>query len=390
MKKFLFAMVALVTTVMGANAQGQSATLQQGDKMTPFYGSDAFVKAYNAAENGAVITLSAGIFSTVDSITKQVTIIGNGAGDINCTKLGTASKKIAITIDDETTNYDVNLIVNANKVRIEGIYLSSGICLRNVSNTHISNWYINRLFGTHQHKNTVLEQCIIESDYSTKYNLNECYKNSLINYIETRNNKGNNPVFFLNCLLFHWYDRNNITNIFDYVRYHFPPEGVFTNCILGQRFYSDDWENDDEHWQGYLISPIFAETDQYPEYEFYNSVYFLYPYKYEKNAAGNWIDEENDDLKTKEMFWDMQEGPTRVGNTSSTWAVLFDDNAENWWEKLKHEIPFNGNDGTVVGPYGGTGFSLNPSIPRIVESKIDSSTDADGKLNVKIKVEVNQ
>ena len=48
--------------------------------------------------------------------------------------------------------------------------------------------------------------------------------------------------------------------------------------------------------------------------------------------------------------------------------------------------PGYGQDGTLRGPQGGTGFSSYPSIPRVTSKTIDSNTDADGKLNVKITV----
>ena len=63
-------------------ADGLTATLQQGEKMTPFYGVDAFYQAYQAADSGAVITLSAGTFTRVDTIKKSLTIIGSGAMSI--------------------------------------------------------------------------------------------------------------------------------------------------------------------------------------------------------------------------------------------------------------------------------------------------------------------
>ena len=48
--------------------------------------------------------------------------------------------------------------------------------------------------------------------------------------------------------------------------------------------------------------------------------------------------------------------------------------------------PGYGQDGTLRGLQGGTGFSSYPSIPRVTSKTIDSNTDADGKLNVKITV----
>ena len=51
------------------------------------------------------------------------------------------------------------------------------------------------------------------------------------------------------------------------------------------------------------------------------------------------------------------------------------------------DVP-DGDDGTPVGPFGGSGFSLLPSIPYIVSSTIDNSTNDEGKINVKITVGV--
>lgn len=166
------------------------------------------------------------------------------------------------------------------------------------------------------------------------------------------------------------------------------PYGVFKNCILGQRDYDytttyGSYVANSNYWQGFYLGILRKSSNEY-----YNNVFFLYPYQ--ATASSTYSDEVYDELKTMEMNNTLVESQTVQGNTTSTWAALFKDGEDvNWWEVLKDDIPFTGDDGTVVGPYGGTGFSINPSIPRIVESKIDSNTDADGQLNVRIKVEVN-
>lgn len=393
MKKVLFTLVALVAATVGANAQGQTATLQQGDKMTPYYGPDAFVQAYNAAQKGAVITLSAGTFNTVDSITKQVTIIGNGCvsnGEIESTRI--SDKTIRHGGSDNLTS----LIINANNVKIEGVYFSSNVYIRNVSNTLLRKCYFNMpLHGTHIHKSTVIDQCFINKLYALARGENMCIKNSFLNYLYDgigmendlnycRQNSANNPAYFCNCLIPHYFDYVDST-IQNFVCY-----GTYKKCILGQRAYDSYFlfsnRSSTDYWQKYIITPMHSIYNEY-----YYNVFFLYPYKYEKNASGNWVDEVFEEMKTKEMYFDMVDTQTQKGNTSSTWSALFnDDENARWWEVLKSDIPFMGDDGTVVGPYGGTGFSISPSIPRIVESKIDSNTDADGKLNVRIKVEVNK
>ena len=96
MKKTLLLLVAIALTSAKMMAEGLTATLQQGETMTAFYGVNAFVDAYNAAEDGAVITLSEGQFNDVSSIEKSITVIGNMAFDVKGyekTYLGTAKIK---------------------------------------------------------------------------------------------------------------------------------------------------------------------------------------------------------------------------------------------------------------------------------------------------------
>ena len=82
MKKTILLLVAIALTSAKMMAEGLTATLQQGETMTAFYGVNAFVDAYNAAEDGAVITLSEGKFNDVSSIEKSITVIGNMAFDV--------------------------------------------------------------------------------------------------------------------------------------------------------------------------------------------------------------------------------------------------------------------------------------------------------------------
>jgi hypothetical protein len=53
---------------------------------------------------------------------------------------------------------------------------------------------------------------------------------------------------------------------------------------------------------------------------------------------------------------------------------------------FKPKNPGNGQDGTLVGPQGGTGFSPYPSIPRIISQEISTSTDQDGNISVQLDV----
>ena len=382
MKKLLVFLWALLAASASVNAQGLTATLQQGDNMTPFYGPDAFVEAYNAAQKGAIITLSAGVFNTVDSITKQVTIIGNGCATTNRTRI--------------LSKNGTCLIINANNVTIEGVSFMYDVYIRKVSDTHLRKCYLYELNATHTHKNTVIDQCRVKYNRTLAKGENICFKNCILSYLYSgesttydfgKLNTISNPAYFSNCLIYHYFDKW-CTESGSYWREYHVPYGVFKNCILGQRDYdykktSGSWVANSNYWQGFYLGILRKSSNEY-----YNNVFFLYPYQ--ATAYVETGDEVYDELKTMEMNNTLVESQTVQGNTTSTWAALFKDGEDvNWWEVLKDDIPFTGDDGTVVGPYGGTGFSINPSIPRIVESKIDSNTDADGQLNVRIKVEVN-
>ena len=82
-------------------------------------------------------------------------------------------------------------------------------------------------------------------------------------------------------------------------------------------------------------------------------------------------------------------GTNRKDNSKSTWADLFNI-TYSYYQSGYIKTELKGDDGKQVGPYGGSGFTMIPSIPRITDSTIDSYTDSSGKIKVKIKVESNQ
>ena len=130
-------------------------------------------------------------------------------------------------------------------------------------------------------------------------------------------------------------------------------------------------------WNNYSLY-IFNEKDRY-----FNSVLFLYPYGWNGSELMKL------DYLANHLPCNADEILLYNGNSSSTWDDLFNEDVQ-WYDPAYINTTALGDDGTVVGPYGGTGFSLYPSIPRITESKIDTYTDGEGMLNVKVKVEVGQ
>lgn len=373
MKKTFLLLVALVATVVGASAQGQTATLQQGDKMTPFYGPDAFVQAYNAAQKGAVITLSAGTFNTVDSVMKEITIIGNGYKE-NKTVI---KEKFYDVYTLKENKVPISLIIRANNVKLEGLDMNC-VIIKKSDHLTFRHCRIYNLFGnetstaswpTGQHKNTVIDQCVIGVDKACDGE-NYCIKNSIIGaFLFSDDQKASTGTLVCNCLFACVNGKDGSSTL---------PHAVYKNCLMG--VYMKEGNE------------IYDNSKEFG-YEFYNNVFFRgIGWSNDKGREdGRWnivlsLDK-NSQWTTPELNW--QESQTCKGNIAISYDDVFGESDEENPLYAPIVTTIKGDDGTVVGPYGGTGFSINPSIPRIVESKIDSNTDADGKLNVKIKVEVN-
>lgn len=335
--------------------------------MKVYYGYNAFNEAYATATAGSTIILSGGSFDTVDSIAKPITIIGNGYMD-NPTTLGTRiksfpnSKKDIFTKEALVDDKPINLLINANNVKIEGIKFSHGLVLRGISNLHISHCYIPILYATAEHNNTIVDQCYIEKDYGGNFNVNYCIKNSFID-----ESVGG---MVLNCVVYRaqYYDDINIHFVKLLSEYRNSIMGFF--CYGGKRDY-DYW------WNDYLLVCFSSFASKIANG---NNLGFLYPFHWDGNSFIL-----IDYLKT------CVPKNSEIGDSGNydSYANIFDDNLP-WYDPNYIKTTVTGDDGTVVGPYGGTGFSLYPSIPRITESKIDTYTNGEGKLNVKVKVEVGQ
>ena len=369
--KRIFVSTVMLMAVVSGWAQGLTATLQQGTTMRTYYGVDAFKEAYAAASSGAVITLSAGTFNTVEEITKSITLIGNGAIGDKQTYLYTASKT--------SDGYYPNLIINANNVRIEGLRLnaSDAILIRKVSNLKISHCYINCLRATLQHTNTIIDQCFISKEYAINQGVNYCLKNCFIDE-PYQEGSTSNLTYITNCLIYKYYYYHRISDK-NYYKIVYP-YAIYKNCILGYHSYnSSNLSNtSSDYSKGYYIWSPGTKTQS----EYYNNVFYYYPSDYDDGFL-----KFNDFLETLELK-SVPTGTNRTGNMKSTYNDLFTSMSYYLPGFIKTDL--KGDDGKQVGPYGGSGFSLIPSIPRITSSTIDSYTNAEGKINVKIKVENNQ
>lgn len=113
MSAALFGLLLVVAGMKNALAQNLVATLQHGDSISMFYGSNALSQAHSAAQTGDIITLSSGYF-TGCTITKAITLRGAGCYMDTITGIGP-------TVLTGTTIADVSDEEQA--LTIEGIWM---------------------------------------------------------------------------------------------------------------------------------------------------------------------------------------------------------------------------------------------------------------------------
>lgn len=322
MKKILFLFTALLSMSASVMADGLTATLQQGDSMTPFYGVDAFKQAYEAAQDGAVITLSSGKFNDVSSIDKSITIVGAYAFGSN------GAKTTSTTI-------------NADNVKIEGISFSGNVTIGGVSNCHLKRscvWgELTSTSGT-EHVNTLIDQCLIKADNAISNGKNYCMKNCTIGGFLAMNTV-ENFAYVSNCYVCNWFNQSDAYK---------QPYAIYKNnvlcCFSSNKYYQLNLDSPSEYY--------------------YN--YFYRNFAYVK----------------------FTDGCIDVSNNIGTFTSSL--NPSNVVGMIDVSLDKIGQDGTPIGITGGTGFSEYPAIPRITSQTISSITDAEGRLNVKVAVEVQK
>lgn len=359
MKRIVLWVVSLVLVSANVFADGLTATLQQGERMTPFYGVDAFKQAYAAADSGAVITLSAGTFKNVETIAKSIKVIGNYAFD--------ASSK-------ETTIL-ASAIITANKVTIDGIYFSGNLTLGNIEDCKIvHSWIENTLAYSSTsawHTNTIVDQCVIKTETAIKQGRNYTIKNSTINKFGAYNTSAN-IAYITNCVIYDFVYNHSLPDLNAAGSAIAPsiPVAIYKNNVLGidvscyYHYRSPSTSIYYYYYNVYFSSPS----------EFYYNIYAMTYYK--KMA-------DNSDYYTYDgsnVYYTS--GCQHAGNTKKHRGYVV---IGTKYPAVMND-PGYGQDGTLRGPQGGTGFSSYPSIPRVTSKTIDSNTDADGKLNVKITV----
>jgi hypothetical protein len=350
MKKLVLMFVALFTMSASVFADGLTATLQQGDVMTPFYGVNAFQEAYAAAQDGAVITLSSGKFNDVSTVSKQITVIGAFAFDATSTE----------------TTFLGSITVATHNVKFEGIYFTGTVTLGTSSLSNITNctlkrcWVETSLTGSYKHDNTLVDQCVIKKENAMSKSSNYCIKNSTIGYFAGMNTT-TNLAYITNCV------------VWEFVHYYYN-KGYIQNTTYQcpYAFYKNNY-------LGIYKTETSSQTISFTSpSEFYNNM-FCQTYMrqdYQDSEPYSYLNS---------ITLNFASGCVNDGN------IKGDQKFKNFFEYPAHPVDAPiGSDGTAVGPYGGTGFSEYPAIPRIISKTIDSNSDAEGKINVKITVKAEK
>lgn len=231
-----------------------------------------------------------------------------------------------------------SLAVSGSNVRIEGVKFSSSFNPSGSTNLILIRCHVKSLDASANYSNPLFSECVLPGYVSKlKYALNFTFKNSTIESFSTDNSSDKTNIGrVINCVIYQWADG---------------PNAIYKNCCIGYN-------------TSYSSRKINCSSPS----EFYYNVAFSTNNNYQ--AAFNFVGD-----------------CINVGNQSMTWSELF--NSTKSYPAQPQNAP-NGDDGTPVGPYGGTGFSQYPSIPRILSSTIDRSTNDEGKINVTVEVKAEQ
>lgn len=369
MKRFTIFITLLVLFLIQMAAQETSfkgtITLSHQGRTTDF-AYNQMASVMEAAVDGDTIYLSMGYFEGDFVIDKKVSFIGSGAdtdnGWKNCTYYGSNnSNKIIIKLP-ENTKLSARLF--------EGIYFGD---ISFKYQTSIENVVFKkcRVFGYNNSIDAVInsilfDRCYIHgNNYYRSHVKKAISRNCRISGLDIWNYNGNdeNNWQFINCTI----DPPNYGYNDENGNYHsFCPmfRGTFINCII------DNDENRDEirnagYW---LYDPRDTETKSTAS--FTNCLFYK---PLEGREIFNGATVQND------MYFDASNFNDHQNN--SIWGFSKEELLEN---------NFLGNDGTVVGCYGGkNSYSLKQAQTTITSSKVHFDKDKK-QIQIKLKVSSEQ
>ncbi len=339
MKRFYSFVVALACTVVGYAQSELVATLNHGDSIAVFYGSEALEKAYEQSTHGDVITLSAGTFNAVD-IAKNITVRGAGV----------EAEGSPTVISGEFRLMHVPDSIDKGHCTFEGIYHDDRLNyggdgrgnLAPVNNVHFLKCRLSNLssymgYSGNDLINAKFLQCKVSKSISLYSDSKAVFINCIVFNPQTSSSSKKSSFEFLNCVV--WGETISLG------------KSVFKNSIIIDK-------SQDLMPSSCTVSNCLAISGN--QDRFFQNIYPANKYK----AVA--IDEQSSIFKTF------------TGTYSDTETFELTDDAK---------ATYLGTDDTEVGVYGGNfPFSTVSSLPKIKKFKVASKSDEDGMLSVEIEV----
>lgn len=353
MKRLSLLITMFVLAISQLSAQDNSntgtITLSHNGKETNF-AYNKMGDAVEAAADGDTIYLSNGEFEGDFRLTKKIAFIGSGAESNNGTGTYTHynSGNIVVTMP-EGTKLSARLF--------DGIYFDNSITFQTTIENVIFRKCRTNIWNMSVNKN-------IESLYFDRCDLNG-NPGSSIKKVVARNCKINNLSMsgseynevatnwqFIHCTIdpnrYEWTDDNGNRHCY------YPLQGIYTNCII-------------ENYSDTGVCELYnTRNSEAMTAAFINCLFY-------KPEEGK--DIFNGATTQNNMFYD-------VSNINANW----ENQIVNLTKNKLQEMKFLGNDGTVVGCYGGKNpYTLKPNIPIVSSSKVHlDRTKKQIQINIKL------
>ena len=355
MKKLFLILTAIVVNVGAIFAQDTFvATLEHNGEYTNFYNNTALTAAYNAAEDGDVITLSSGTF-TCPNITKGVTIRGVGLAQLE------QNKKTYIS-----TAFDVYAQDASRTVNLEGLYLQNTMNIYSDGSAETAGTV--NIIKTRCNAVNVLEKDSPTDPTTVKVNFYNCWMNG-----EFKSNSASyTDIKVMNCYITGkcWTTRSEVSNT------------IFRNCYL-------NFDNVNAMEYSALENSIIKFSGYFYSYRYGTTIHFLPNSAIAINCISFSTDANTDNCHGHSAFEGIAytEKCTHLGAKFDL-NTAFSDQA-NFILQEEFAKKYLGTDGKEVGMYGGIGYTTKVRYPIISTLSIGNgqTTSRDGKLDVTIELD---
>ena len=342
MKKFLLALVTMLSSSALFAQNSLVATLTSGSNVTAYYGETALAQALEAAKAGDAISLSGGTFQAAD-ITKPVSICGAGLENDE-----------ESSVQRTVINGDIGIkdmgIDEPSKVTLEGLYMDNVL--------YLSNFVKDASFIKCRFKD------ICSNGIVTNLNIMHC---KIFGGIIMSNENS--------CNIFNSYVKNPMSlSDTDVVYYYF--KNCFLNFNSGSVADHDPGNLSELHqttFENCILYTYYTGSTQAPVPTDSKATYCV------GNATSMFNNQQNlnNQIISNNTYLSTLFGSTKNTFTDEDNFVLTEDAASTYL----------GNDGTQVGMYGGgTPFNVQPANPKITKCIVAGQTSADGTLSVDIEV----